>query len=182
MYNVHSFGLSWHWAMWASAGPRNKDIIVRGAGSLEHLPFREHPQQRQLLWIGPIDIPGHYLLKSVWLPAESSTFVGLLGLSPVVNDDDNQSWLCSCHPSTWYVQSPLCPRTVRGHNATDICQSKSEVTHVLGYGCGDTCLSRTGNNIFLWPHNTNYCWYQWFKNNWKLINKWFQNLFNINLY
>lgn len=79
MYNVHSFGLSWHWAMWASAGPRNKDIIVRGAGSLEHLPFREHPQQRQLLWIGPIDIPGHYLLKSVWLPAESPTFVGLLG-------------------------------------------------------------------------------------------------------
>jgi len=46
---------------------------------LEHLPFREHPQQRQLLWIGPIDIPGHYLLKSVWLPAESPTFVGLLG-------------------------------------------------------------------------------------------------------
>jgi len=55
----------------SSSGDRTR---VLGAFAIQTTPAAE--QQRQLLWIGAIDIPEHYRLKSVWLPAESPTFVG----------------------------------------------------------------------------------------------------------
>lgn len=93
---------SWHWAMWASVRPRNKDIRSgRGIRVLQHLAFRQRPKQQPLFPAPSSELPlGLYRnswtlsLKSVWLYQSAPPLSGCL---PVVNDDDNESWLCSCH-------------------------------------------------------------------------------------